>query len=1043
VLGFRKEWLSEVKAALETHRVARTEHRLDQLTRGGVLEAITGPTRVPQRRMPVRLEVERDLDVQIADDLLANRASHVAPLLQILLAEMWTEAPRRGDVVRFDVALYDTVRAKAKQLDAFLTEQLEALRAWHAPAVESGLALDYLRFHTTPKGTADERTVAETRESYPTASSPSPGLRAMCARLFLLVERSTDDADAAHVDRPARLAHDTLAPLVRERFDRSEAPGPRARRILEGRVAEWSDGHVGVPLDEQDLGLVEAGVSGMRAWTADETRLIEASRVSRDRARRRRAWVMRGAVTAVIAIAGFGVGSWILYRQAQTRLAESQSRELAGRAAATAASRRDLALLYAVSAYERSPTFDARRALLGQLAASEHMIRLFDEPRELQGELAFTPDGQSIALGTADSVFIRNIVSGRAVATLSPSPYGGVNLGREGTTFSGIARRDSANGVAIRHVPGDTMRIGVWEIRSKRQVGAMLPTPGDGEPEWLVAPVLPGKVTWAAVTDVGGIAIWDVAARRMVRHLGGRAAGASPRAFSRDGTVLVAVKDPDQATVWDVTTGKQLLAISSPSDGMASVHLYTLTNDVLVVSDGDTLSLWPLAAGSAPQRVPYTGVHALALSGNDSVLAIGGNDGRVSLVRVPAWNQPDGWKTAMESATVLQADGIVPEALALSANGRRVAATTIQEMVLVWDLDAPALVETIALPMVETGHVVGLSPDGRFAASRSDSAFVVWDAATGRTVRRLPHAQGNRPVGMVGTAALIPSSPFLTTAVASSGRFIVDEPTSEPVDARIAYVADAGGTTRTVNLPSQVALAFDPTSDRIARGLPGTHAVVLTSLSDATRADTLDAGPGAQPLDTAIAPNAAFSADGSVLAVTVTPQLILVWDLAARRVRDSLVVRSDTIGDRVHASAGGRVIAAVTRDAVLFWRAGARDPFARVASTSRFAALSADGSLFAMENAVVTLVDATRGEVLGTIPLGEVRPESRRFVVGLAFVDARQLRVAHDDGRISVVNTDPDWWARHACSVAASAAATRRWGLDAPSGTSPPRRCDR
>ncbi|HUQ83881.1 MAG TPA: CHAT domain-containing protein, partial [Gemmatimonadaceae bacterium] len=39
VLGFRKEWLSEVKAALEAHRVARTEHRLEQLTRGGVLEA--------------------------------------------------------------------------------------------------------------------------------------------------------------------------------------------------------------------------------------------------------------------------------------------------------------------------------------------------------------------------------------------------------------------------------------------------------------------------------------------------------------------------------------------------------------------------------------------------------------------------------------------------------------------------------------------------------------------------------------------------------------------------------------------------------------------------------------------------------------------------------------------------------------------------------------------------------------------------------------------------------------------------------------------
>ena len=242
-----------------------------------MLEAITGPTRVSTRRMPTRLELEPGLDVLIADDLLAKRASHVAPLLQILLATMWTDAPRRADVVRFDAALYESVQVKSKQLDQFLTQQLDAIRTWHAPAVDSGLAREFLRFYTTAKGTSDQHTIGEEQRRYPSANERSPGLRAMCARLYLLVERTADDAGTPLPDRPTRLAHDTLAPIVRERFERSDLPGPRAKRILDGRSAEWKDGKVGTALDAEDLRLVEEGERGMRVWNDEENALIAAT----------------------------------------------------------------------------------------------------------------------------------------------------------------------------------------------------------------------------------------------------------------------------------------------------------------------------------------------------------------------------------------------------------------------------------------------------------------------------------------------------------------------------------------------------------------------------------------------------------------------------------------------------------------------------------------------------------------------------------------------------------------------------------------------
>jgi hypothetical protein len=80
-----------------------------------------------------------------------------------------------------------------------------------------------------------------------------------------------------------RLAHDTLAPLVRERYDRSDRPAQRARRVLRNRVSEWEGGREGAPLDEHDLAVVERAQGAMRRWSDDELRLVEASRQARDR----------------------------------------------------------------------------------------------------------------------------------------------------------------------------------------------------------------------------------------------------------------------------------------------------------------------------------------------------------------------------------------------------------------------------------------------------------------------------------------------------------------------------------------------------------------------------------------------------------------------------------------------------------------------------------------------------------------------------------------------------------------------------------------
>ena len=102
---------------------------------------------------------------------------------------------------------------------------------------------------------------------------------------------------------------DTLAPLVRQRFDESNRPGQRAHRILENRMVDWKDGQEGTPLDPADLMVVEAGLSGVGALDVDQRRLFDASlqRRTRERMKARRnrttAAVMVGALLAVVATA--------------------------------------------------------------------------------------------------------------------------------------------------------------------------------------------------------------------------------------------------------------------------------------------------------------------------------------------------------------------------------------------------------------------------------------------------------------------------------------------------------------------------------------------------------------------------------------------------------------------------------------------------------------------------------------------------------------------------------------------------------------------
>lgn len=314
VLAFRKEWLPEIQQQLDARQQGYEKVFVESLRRDEIIEVVKGLTSTRRLQQRYGLEIEAGLPEMIADDLLADANSAIAPTLQILLGKMWQAAvAAKGHAPRFTSAAYQSLRREGLLLGDFLDQQLARIRAAMPELVDSGFALDVLAYHTTPLLAAQQRSHADLMACYRHRVADLMRLLALFRQTWVLVDAAGDGSGNLYA---TRLGHDSLAPLVRARFDASVAPGPRARRLIEGRSAASPDQKI-EPLDGYDLALVQSGLMGMRALRPEEERLLAASEAKREqelRNRRRVTRIMQGAAAAVLVAVGWGV--WEL-RQAQ------------------------------------------------------------------------------------------------------------------------------------------------------------------------------------------------------------------------------------------------------------------------------------------------------------------------------------------------------------------------------------------------------------------------------------------------------------------------------------------------------------------------------------------------------------------------------------------------------------------------------------------------------------------------------------------------------------------------------------------------------
>ncbi len=812
----------------------------------------------------------------------------------------------------------------------------------------------------------------------------------------LLVAGGSDSERTVEVAHEALFrAWDKLASWLdenREALILRQELGQAVRQWEQGDRAEedlWRGGRLGRALELRDRSFDRRRVRrtgtlipGRLPMAAEELEFLSLAAKAEHRMQLRRRRRRRAVVIAALLVAAV---MSLLFVQARRERFKARTQTLAAQARGEQPDRLDRALLLSLEVDRRGAELEARRLLYEGLESSPRLETLLHRHRDDVRAVAWSPDGRLLASasGTEPTLLLWDVESERPTGR----PLAGTSAGMWGIAFSPDGQRlaaGTADGAVlvwdVYAPPGEPMRL-VDESRPAGEVYAVAWSPD-------------GRVVAAARADQK-IQLWDLAEQGAgAAMFAGAEDYLKSLAWSPAGDELAAGGMDKKVRRWDVATGQQIAALR-PSHGQGVMSVAYSPDGALLASgslDG-TVALWDRAAGERagqPLDSLIGPVASVAWSADSRILAVGSTKGRLALWDVPR-RRLIAPTAGGQAGALLGVTWSPDDSRLASGNGRVVA---------LWRADGgPRLGQLVDLGATEVRNLA-VSPDGTALAAvgrdpiRQDLGIRVWDLARGEG-RAVIQGAPRRPPVLAWSAdgrALLTAGVDRTVRrwEISTGRALLEQQAEDLGSGRLSSLAwsprgarlAAGGRDGSVavwNAAGSVpliapvgsgesritVLAWDAAGSRLAAGAAD-GSIRVWSQSSSLAPGTLFSGHVGSIY------GLAWSPDGRTLASAARDKSVRLWDAASGAPADEPFTDFVDFVTRLAWSPDGRSLAMATNKD---WKVQIRDVAARVIWAGPFSGHgdTVSGLWFAADG--TTLISVS---VEGTLRRWDVDPASWR-----------------------------------------------------------------
>ena len=342
-------------------------------------------------------------------------------------------------------------------------------------------------------------------------------------------------------------------------------------------------------------------------------------------------------------------------------------------------------------------------------------VRVLSESNEEIEDMALSPDGQLVAVGTRNhEVVIYELETGEKLSVLAGHSDDVMN----------VAFHPDGKTLASR---GLDNRIKIWDLSSGKILHEIEERTGRVD-DMIFTPT--GNELFTSSCD-GVIAMWDTT-RKYAGYLGGFQAHSDcipVLAISPDGHYMASGGHDGMLRIWDLDAGAMAIEFAAHEYG-ASALAFSPDGSVLASGGGDqAIHIWDAATGALTRSLAVHGstvssisFGAVAFSGDGDLMATATGDGSVKI-----WNAATG--DYIRSITGLPT---MPHEVAFSPDSKYLAVVCADSL----------MSRPLSIVSVETGEIVNSlgenqdsvawSPDGRLIASGGDfDKIMIWDAATG------------------------------------------------------------------------------------------------------------------------------------------------------------------------------------------------------------------------------------------------------------------------------------------------------------------------